>query len=81
MQLFFYKEKSLTIKQSCYQAKNTAIPYGTLHCHIKLSGLGLLREQNKPVEQAEAIMNDYVSSLNKIETSKNCQRKPPLPYQ
>jgi hypothetical protein len=63
--IVFYQDKSLTIKQFCYQAKKTAIPYSTFRRHIKLSGLGLLREQNKPVAQAEAIMNDYVGSLNK----------------
>jgi hypothetical protein len=63
--LIFYKEKSLTVKQFCSQAKKTAIPYTTFHRHIRLSGLGFLRELNKPVEQAEAIINDYVSDLKK----------------
>jgi hypothetical protein len=79
--LIFYKEKSLTIKQFCYQTKKTAIPYGTFHRrHIQLSRLGLLREKIKPVEQAEAVMNDYVSSLKKNTSDQTNNANASHPY-
>ncbi len=61
--LVFYQEKSLSVRQFCYKAKKTAIPFSTFHRHIRLSGLGLLKKQNKPVEQAEAGLNDYIRNL------------------
>jgi hypothetical protein len=43
----------------------TAMPNGTFCCHIQLSGLGELREQNKLVGQAEAVTN-VMSAISKI---------------
>jgi hypothetical protein len=79
--LVFYQEKSLSARQFCYKAKKTSIPFSTFHRHIRMSGLGLLRKQNKPVEQAEAVLNDYIGKL-KQNTSKSNQesfREPPIP--
>jgi hypothetical protein len=68
--IVFYLEKNVSVRQFCHKAKKTAIPFSTFHRHIRLSGLGLLKKQNKPVEQAEAVLNEYISKLKHNTTNR-----------
>ena len=75
MILFYEQPSTVTTKNFCCKQSLTAIPESTFRGHILKSGLLIMKKEEKPLDQAKALIKKYVSHLKQSKSGRTFKAK------